>query len=711
MIPLDAKLSINKDLIFSPNLCDRFKDEDLNRIGQEVWMGYRRDRFSRIPWEGRMTAAMDLAMQMQRAKNFPWPNCANVVFPLVTISALQFSARTYSNIIQGTNIVRYRSLSNNLDKLQSDRAKRLGKHMSWQILEQDESWEEVHQRLFMSLAVIGSAFIKSYYDPAVGYPVAELVMAKDLVIDYFAKSTEAAARKTHEYFSYRNEIHEKMVRETYRDCLDEPWFTKPARNEPTDMEADRRLGITVPQPDDDAAFRLLEQHRWLDLDKDGYAEPYTVTIEKVSKKVLRIVARFSDEDSIERVNKRIACIKPTEYFTKYSFIPSPDGGIYDLGFGIFLGPINEAVNTGINQMLDFGTMQNSLGGLFARGAKIRGGVYTMAPWEFKRVDSSGDDLRKSIFMWPDRSPPDFMFKLLGLLIEYANRISGTVDATVGENPGQNTPASTFQGMTEMGLQTYKMSYKAVWRCMKQEFRRRFELNRDFLKQEEKFGSGQEFIRKEDYSVNSDFIAPVANPNITSIMMKTTQAAAVKQSAMTTPGYDLYEVELRFLDTLEIEDVGIIYPGPGKVPEGHSPVNPKVAVEQMKMQLGQMKIQEAKMKWANELMEEQRLNNAKIKLLEAQAMAAAADANAVIAAQKIEAFEQLIQMHSEYGDQLNKRISALLGEGGEGDNQQTDDGGGLRKLEGQQSNASGAKPVSVQVPGGSQVSVGGGGVQP
>jgi hypothetical protein len=69
-----------------------------------------------------------------------------------------------------------------------------------------------------------------------------------------------------------------------------------------------------------------------------------------------------------------------------------------------LGPLNEGVNTAINQIFDAGTMANSNGGFLGRGAKIRGGVYTFAPWEWKRVDSTGDDLRKSLVQLPTREP-------------------------------------------------------------------------------------------------------------------------------------------------------------------------------------------------------------------------------------------------------------------------------------------------------------------
>jgi hypothetical protein len=326
----------------------------------------------------------------------------------------------------------------------------------------------------------------------------------------------------------------------------------------------------------------------------------------------------------------------------------------------------------------------------------------MAPWEWKRVDSTGDDLKKNLVPFPDREPSEVMFKMLGLLIEYANRVAGTVDSTVGENPGQNTPASTFQGMTEQGMQVYGMIFKRVWRCMKMEFKRRYELNKIYLLAHQDFGSGKDFIRREDYLGNPDNVAPVADPKITSVTMKINQAVNLKTAAATTPGYDIAVAERRFLNALEIDGVDQVYPGPGQVPQGHEMPNPKAMVEQMKLQGIQLKIKAEQIKWANELMEEQRLNNAKIALLEAQAMKAAADTNAVNAATQIEAFDNLINMHKEFSKQLNDRIKTLIG-GGDGEGSDKGGAGGMEDPSGDE----GSSSVSVRVPGGSEVSVGGG----
>src|SRR5258705_6014979 len=110
MLTLTNRLTIDRELIQAPNLCERFTPEDLKAIPSHVWQGYCADKQSRSGWERRMSAAQDLAMQIAKDKTFPWPGAANVIFPLVTIASLQFSARAYPSIIQGTDVVKYRVL-------------------------------------------------------------------------------------------------------------------------------------------------------------------------------------------------------------------------------------------------------------------------------------------------------------------------------------------------------------------------------------------------------------------------------------------------------------------------------------------------------------------------------------------------------------------------------------------------------------------------
>lgn len=655
MLNLDSKITLDAAAISSQNLCDRFDDTDLTRIGGWVWDGYSKDKQSRSRWEKRTEAAMDLAMQIQKEKTWPWPNCSNVAFPLVTIAVMQFHARAYPALVQGTDIIKYRVVGEDPQGKEKRRADRIGMHMSWQVMEQDQGWEENHDRLAINVSVVGTAFKKSYFNR---YNTSELVMAKDLVLDYYAKSVESCPRKTHVIPMFRNEVYERVKRGTFKDILEEPWYKQPPPAPSTTQRAqsDNRQGTSPPQGDETTPFTMLEQHCSLDLDGDGYAEPYIITIEESFKKVVRIVTRFERPDEIERASDgTIISIRALEYFTKYPFIPSPDGGIYDVGFGILLGPLNESVNSLVNQLIDAGSMNVAAGGFLGRGAKIRGGIYSFAPFDWKRLDATGDDIKKSIFPLPVREPSAVLFQLLSMLVNYTNRISGSTDMMVGENPGQNTPAYNAQEMIQQGMKIYSAIFKRIWRSMKEEFRKLYILNGLYMPDTLTFGAAGQTISRQDYLGDPSRVVPVADPNITSDGAQQQQAITVKQSAMTTQGYNLDEVERRFLKAFKVDGIEVLYPGPGKVP----PLpNPKLMVEQAKGQVKMAELKVRQMEFYLTLKEEHALNEGKIELMKAQVAEIIASIGAEQAKQQLEVFGHLMDAMKGRQEFLNKQMDSV-----------------------------------------------------
>jgi chaperonin GroES len=698
LIQLDRRITLTKDTIQAPNLTDRFSSHDLHTIGETVIRGYEQDLFSRSKWEQRNSAAMDLAMQVTKAKSWPWPNCANVVFPLVTIAALQFSARSYANIIQGTEVYRMRVVGQDPDGKKLNRALRIGRHMSWQVLEEDESWEEEHDRLLINLAIVGSAFVKTYFSGSLGHNVSEFVPARELVLNYWGKSLETIPRKSHIIFYHRNGIYEKIISNVFRDVRDDAWFNSvPQVNAAVLEERDTREGIYQPDPDQDTPFEFIEQHCLFDFDGDGYAEPYIITVAKESREVLRIVARFG-ENNVERTpSGKIRLIQAEEYFTKYSFIPSPDGGIYDLGFGTLLGPLNESVSTGINQILDAGTLANSNGGFLGRGVKIRGGSVTFAPWEWKKVDSTGDDLKKGIYPLPVREPSAVLFQLLSLLINYTDRVAGTTDPMMGENPGQNTPAETSRNMIQEGMRVYSSIFKRVWRSMKEEGKKIFKLNGIYMPSVVKFGAGDDEGLREDYQGGFEQVVPAADPNMVTDSMRVSQATMIAGRAHAIPGYNLVEAERRFLRAIRVEDIDTLYPGPDKVP----PLpNPRVQVEEVKLKGRQMDIQHRSASMVLQLASLRKKNDAEIVLLQAQAAQIIAQIGEGRSEIAIKAFDSAISALQAHNDMINQNIQSLR----QGD--QNGAGTGVQGLAEQPGNG-GLPPISSGMEGESQGAMGGG----
>jgi chaperonin GroES len=616
-----------EDLMYEANIAELLCEQDLSAIGSQVVKDFENDLLSRNTWEKRTEASLELALQVAKTKNFPWANASNVKFPLITIAALQYHARSYPVLIDSDLPVKCRVVGEDKDGLRTARAARVENHMSYQLLEEDEDWEGEMDKVLITQPIVGCAFKKTYYDPVKKHNISENVLAKDLVVNYWTKSLETAPRVTHVLQMQRNEIYERTARGLWLEGISEGRRQGDASilgANGLQQAQDRAQGMQAPEPNDSSTpIEILEQHCFIDFDDDGYAEPYIVYVRRDNKKVARIVARYTKND-IE-YNKKgdvILSIKAEQYFTKYPFIPSPDGGFYDLGFGVLLGPLNESINTIINQLVDAGTMANTAGGFLSRGIKLRGGNYAFNPMEWKHVDTTGDDLRKGIVPLPVREPSQVMFTLLNLLINYGERIGGSVDILSGQNPGQNTPAETTRTMAEQGMKIFNGIFKRTHRSLKQEFRKLYRLNQIFISENTPYVSnsqGEGIVLADDYKGPVTDVMPTADPSVTSDSQRVHQAMAIAQRVQATPGlYNRYEAEYTFLKAMKVTNIDRILPdpkGPNAIP---APVNPKLQIEQLKQQTKQAQAQ-LDMKMALlKLMSEAELNQAKIQKLEAEA---------------------------------------------------------------------------------------------
>ncbi len=627
---LEGTHSVEK-LMYEDNIADLISDKDLEAIGIQVVKDFDADINSRSSWEKRTEASLKLALQVADIKNFPWPNASNVKFPLITIAALQYHARSYPVLIDSDLPVKCRVIGDDEHGMRALRSERVERHMSYQILEEDEDWEPEMDKVLITQPIIGCAFKKTYFDPFKDHNISENILAKDLVVNYWTKSLETAPRITHVIQMSRNEIYERVARGLWIDVGEGRRQDSSINLSGSNLQRaqDKAQGVMPPEPNDSSTpIEILEQHCFIDFDDDGYAEPYIVYVRRDNKKVARIVARYN-RDSVIR-NKtdysKIMQINAEHYFTKYPFIPSPDGGFYDLGFGVLLGPLNESINTILNQLVDAGTMANTAGGFFSRGIKLRGGNTAFNPLEWKHVDSTGDDLRKGIVPLPVREPSQVLFTLLNLLINYGERIGGSVDILTGQNPGQNTPAETTRTMAEQGMKVFNGIFKRTYRSMKQEFRKLYRLNQLFITENTRYVSGSEsgnqgIVLVDDYRGPVTDVMPSADPSITSDQQRVLQATALIQRASTAMGlYNKYEAEKAYLKAMKITDIEDVLPDP-KGPNALPPfVHPKIQIEQLKEE-GKKAERDLKMKLGLlQLMNQAELSQAQIEKLEAEAMA-------------------------------------------------------------------------------------------
>lgn len=523
---LDKKLTL-ETILGGGNLAEKLSDDDLEYIGNRVHDGYMLDKNSRAGWEVKVDEWTKLALQIAETKTTPWVGAANVKYPLITTAALQFSARAYPALLPGTSPVRGRVIGYDSDGSKTERATRVGKHMSYQILQEMGEWEEEMDRMLFALPIVGTMFKKTYYSSTLGRNVSEVIYPKELVVNYWAKNLETAPRITHELKFTENDVRERVIDGRF---LDQDITHSSSQDEAKVSE--QAAGLQVPQERDETTpYTALEQCVTLDLDGDDYYEPYIVTIDEESKKVLRIVPRFEEED-VEFFNEDILRIAPTEYYTKFSFIPSPDGGFYDIGFGILLGPINETINSLINMLLDAGTMSNMQTGFMAKGLRIKGGNSSFTPNEWKQVNAVNGDLSKGFFPLPVREPSQVLFSLLGMMIESGEKLSSVTEIMTGDIPGQNTKATVAMAAIEQGMKVFGSIYKRIHRSLSKEYTKLYKLNSIFLDEEGYFNildlgeEGAAQIGMSDYDSDSIDVLPTSDPNVATEQQKIAKVEAL-----------------------------------------------------------------------------------------------------------------------------------------------------------------------------------------
>lgn len=567
-------------ILNSVNLANEISDKDtLVKIGKQVVEGFDLDLDSRKPWEKDVEVWTKLALQISDKKTYPWPNASNVKYPLLATASMQFAARAYPSLLPSNGqIVKCQVIGFDPMGAKEARAKRISTHMSYQVMFEMEDWEEEMDRLLLTLPIVGTVFKKTYWSQEKQRNESCLVFPKDLVVNYWAKSLEDAERKTQVYQYNKRKIKEKQLQGIYSDVeLPSPsqYLLEPDRI--------RTNSQTLSDDDETTPYIILEQHMFYDLDGDGYAEPYVAVVEYSSKKVLRLVARF-DVDSISvDQDGNIIRIDPDEHYTKFGFIPNPDGGFYDIGFGRLLGTINASVDTIINQLIDSGSLANLQAGFIGKGLRIRMGENRFSPGEWKSVNATGDDLKKQILPLPTNPPNPVLMQLLQYLVQSGKELASVAEIMTGKMPGQNTPATTTQVAVEQGMKVFTAVYKRIFRSLAKEFRKLYKLNARYLNPENEVAVLDVPVEQSDYFGDPNDVVPGADPAAVTQQEKQAKAQMLIQM-MGMGTLNPMAVTKFALEAFEIPQAEQFMQQPQQQPD------PKAQALQLKAQIDQQKAQ-------------------------------------------------------------------------------------------------------------------------
>lgn len=565
----DGEISL-QDLMDAGNIASMLDESALTKIGEDCKSGLEIDDDSRSEWMEKNERAMELALQITHERTFPWEGASNMVFPLITTGALQFNARALPAIIPGNNIVKCRVNGDDsgVFQVQTDpqtgepavnpetgqpvtqevtapgakaaQAARVSQHMNWQLLDQMTEWEGDTDTLLLYLPIAGCAFRRMWYDPTKGRPCSRWIPASNLIVNMKARSIETAPRISEEFFLYPYEIIEKIRSGDFYYEGDDPLRDFGGQEEDEDSE------------DTQPRICFIEQHCRIDLDEDGYPEPYTVIFHKETGQVVRIVARYAEAD-IEYDGFDVVRINTMSEYIKYDFIPNPNNEFYGIGFGWLLGPINDQVNTTINQLNDAATLQNMPMGFLGRGLRLKGGDMKFEPGEFKQVDNSGGSLRENIFQLQLAPPSQVLFQLLGLMINSGQDISSVKDIMMGDT-STNIAPTTALTLVEQGTTQFNSIFKRVHRALKLELSLLFDINGRTLDEREYFTffDSQEEVSVSDYDSSTLNVTPVTDANMAARALRQSKTQALMQIAQMFP--DRLNRDMILADLLEASEI-------------------------------------------------------------------------------------------------------------------------------------------------------------
>lgn len=447
---------------------DKSGDLDLNAIRERVINGYEADRESMKDYIEKQTKITKLAAMKadEGDKTFPFQGASKIMMQHLAQAAIDFNSRTVPEVVNRKDIANV-DLWGGEDEEKCYRAERVASATNWWLKKGIKGWLRMKDRGLLLQPVNGMYFNKIWWsDNKINET---LIPADKMIYDHNADSFEQAPRKSHEFHVERND-YISLVREGQWEPI------KQLEEEGKDHN----------QPLIEKPLVMIEEHCTLDLDRDGYCEPYIATWSQEHDCIVRIERRF-DERDVECKNGQVIEISGEEFFVQHGFIPNLEkGAVYD-GWGTLLFSAFEQINTLYRQALDANTLNITAmnSGFISTTVKTPGrnksGRVDLIMGQLSRVDvGSGVSLKDQIWT-PQFSgmSQGFYQMLTDLKTEIMTYCSASqqVDVSAGE------AASLYIARLQQALKVPNAIMSRVYESLGKEFQRIYDLQKRYMDNE------------------------------------------------------------------------------------------------------------------------------------------------------------------------------------------------------------------------------------
>lgn len=581
-------------IIRSENILKDLSESDIQSIKQRVTDGYDLDMKSMETFVDKYQKIIKLASMSdeQGDKTFPFIGASRVMLPMLPKAAVEFNSRTVPDIVNRADIANVKVWGKYPPQDKCDKAERRALAINWQLTKGIDGWRSRMDRALLLLPVGGMVFKKKWWQD--GRIQESLITADKMVYDHDADSFKDAPRKSFWFYVDPNEYEAYVRAEYYADI--------PAHKKEEDGNGH--------QPRIDKPIKLIESHCTLDLDHDGYCEPYIVTFCDCCDTVVKVEKRFGERDVFVNDGK-VMSIGGEEFFSQTGFIPSLDKPAVYVGWGEMLYDIFVALNTMMRQMIDAGTLNNTAAnsGFISSNIKTPGRTKSqrveLILGQLTKVDTgAGQSLKDMIWTPQFAGVSQSFYQMLQDLKAEVNEYttaSQSMDVTAGE------AASLYLARLQQALKVPNAIASRVYGSLTDEFLRVDDLMRRYMSEDEykniinwepqvpdeiidKYEqalqawqqSGGEMsgverpqdpqqvansmVRKDDDFAEEFDIITTADPALGSEQERIARAEVIATRAAEVPGYNRYECERNFLQKIGETQVDKLLPKPSGEPD-------------------------------------------------------------------------------------------------------------------------------------------------
>ena len=575
-------MSVEKLLKFvqADNVAEMLSDEQLHDIVENASHGFDIDLESCEDWIEMNKEALKMIKAETNSEHTQNYAHSKVIYPLLASANIQLASRLIPHLVRNNKVAECAVLGPDPDGSKAAKAEKVSDFFSYDLLIDSDSWLKESHKLIHMVCAWGTGYRKLCFDIGQDKVLSEVLSPEDVIINTNTASIDKARRITTRNYMTKNEIIEYIRSDRFSDIdLDK---LKPGSSDDYDESQD----ITDTNP----VYEILEQFCYVDLDDDGYEEPYIVYFHKDSETVLGIYAGYAEEDIHVNAKGKIKKIVPRPYIVDYHCIDDPAGKYHSMGLNHLLFHQNKSITSILRQLIDSGTLANQQGGFTTKAFKTKKREIKQELGKFTQLEIPPNvDIRSQIMPLPFKEPSQVLFSLLGLLIDAGKETGFVTQALMGDSEGQNVPATTMLAIVEQGTRAFKPMVQKLFHSLKKEFKMMFYLYGKFssLDRFVKYNDLDIQISRDIFNASELDIMPVADPTQSSEAHVYMKIQALQQMLQTPLAnvLNIPALAIRILKGLQIDKPEeLIAPPQEPAPD------PKMMELELKKQIAEGKMQ-------------------------------------------------------------------------------------------------------------------------